>query len=72
MYVLLGRTYPSLVIPTATMLVIARLCEFGFEYFGVNPFLTRAEVYKVPDAWVSSEAIYNQELVISFFSPRLG
>ena len=58
MYVLLGRTYPSLVIPTATMLVIARLCEFGFEYFGVNPFLTRAEVYKVPAAWVSSDAIY--------------
>ena len=48
-----GKKFPTLIIPTNIMLVIALLCEhlhiFLLTSFGVHvePFLTRAEVYKV-------------------------
>lgn len=42
-----GASYPSLILPVGLVLVVARIFELLYFAFGLEPFLTRAEVYKV-------------------------
>ena len=42
-----GRSFPSIVIPTTLMLYVAFAMEQAYLLLGIEPFFTRAEVYKV-------------------------
>jgi nucleoside-diphosphate-sugar epimerase len=42
-----GAEVPKLVVPVVLALAVAWVCELGWRLFGIEPFLTRAEVLKV-------------------------